>query len=345
MLQEFRVSNFKGFQEELIFKLDSPGNYEFSENAIKDDTIRTCLIYGINGSGKTNLGMAVFDIVLNLTDNQKNWNFYKSYINLNREADYCEFYYKFKFRDSILEYTYQKSNPQHFLKEKMLINGKEVISYDHLQSKGVVRLEGTEGLETDLGGKPIAFVRFVQSNSALRNTEENNVFKDFYSFVDRMLWFSSLERNCYQGFRVGGESISKCIIETGKLEEFEAFLRSCEVDYSLFTKDIDGEKNIYIRFESGAEAPFYAIASRGTKALTLYYYWSLHFQDEVSLVFIDEFDAFYHNKVADTVVRSALKSNAQVIFTTHNTSIMNNQLLRPDCYFNLQNGKIKLLLQ
>lgn len=341
MLQQFKVSNFKGFQKELVFALDNPGSYEFSEAAIKDGTIRTCLIYGINGSGKTNLGLALFDIVLNLTDNQKNFNFYKSYLNLDASSTYSEFYYRFKFCGSILEYIYQKDSAQSFLTETVLIDGKEVINYDHKQGKGNVELEGTESLETSLGGKPISFVKYIQSNSALKNTKENSVFEAFYSFVDRMLWFSSLERNSYQGFKAGSESIGKEIITAGKVEEFEQFLRSCDIEYSLFAKEIDGEEYLYVRFDSGAEAGFYTIASQGTKTLALYYYWSLHFQDEVSLVFIDEFDAFYHNKVAETVVRSALASNAQVIITTHNTSIMNNQLLRPDCYFNLQNGKIK----
>ena len=64
--------------------------------------------------------------------------------------------------------------------------------------------------------------------------------------------------------------------------------------------------------------------------------------ENVSLVFIDEFDAFYHNNLATAVVKELLKlPKTQSILTTHNTDIMSNDLLRPDCYLRIQNGKIK----
>ena len=35
--------------------------------------------------------------------------------------------------------------------------------------------------------------------------------------------------------------------------------------------------------------------------------------------------------------------NTQIIVTTHNTDLMNNDLMRPDCYFVLTNEKIDSL--
>ena len=51
------------------------------------------------------------------------------------------------------------------------------------------------------------------------------------------------------------------------------------------------------------EVNFYSVASRGTCSLTLFYYWLMHLEN-VSLVFIDEFDAFYHNNLATAVVKN-----------------------------------------
>jgi len=59
----------------------------------------------------------------------------------------------------------------------------------------------------------------------------------------------------------------------------------------------------------------------------------------LSLLFIDEFDAYYHYETAENVVK--LLNNRyhfQSILTTHNTYLMQNDLTRPDCCF-LLNGK------
>lgn len=347
MLQEFRVTNFKGFKDELKISFDKPKNYEFNEKAIKDSTVKTCLIYGINGSGKSNLGLALLDISISLTDKEKNLNLYNSYTNFENQQKYAKFYYRFKFNGSILEYSYEKINVQTLLKESLKINGKEVIKYDHLENQGLITLEGAQNLDTNLNGKPISFVKYIKNNTSLKENSENEILGQFYLFVDHMLLFSSLEKNQYMGYRLGTESIATGIIEAGKIKDFEKFLKECEIRYNLIEKEVDGEKCIYCKFPSGLEANFYSIASTGTRSLALYYYWSIYLlkKDEISFVFIDEFDAFYHNEVAETVVKSVLESSAQAVITTHNTSIMSNQLLRPDCYFNFIDGNIQSLDQ
>ena len=56
---------------------------------------------------------------------------------------------------------------------------------------------------------------------------------------------------------------------------------------------------------------------------------------DASLFYIDEFDAFYHYEMSENVVKFFKKkySNSQVILTTHNTNLMTNKLMRPDCLF------------
>jgi len=65
---------------------------------------------------------------------------------------------------------------------------------------------------------------------------------------------------------------------------------------------------------------------------------------KASFVFIDEFDAFYHFELSEAIVKliKSLK-NTQIILTTHNTDLLSNDLLRPDCYFFLKEGKINSL--
>lgn len=64
---------------------------------------------------------------------------------------------------------------------------------------------------------------------------------------------------------------------------------------------------------------------------------------DMSFVVIDEFDAFYHYELAEAVVKKLIALDAQIIFTSHNTDLITNDLLRPDCYFELRDNQIKSL--
>ncbi|HIW32164.1 MAG TPA: ATP-binding protein [Candidatus Paenibacillus intestinavium] len=337
MLVQFKVSGFKNFKDQLDFQLDKVNNYEFNMDAIKDGVVKTALVYGENGEGKSNLSSAIFDITLHLTDKQKKLEFYTQYLNLELNQN-AEFYYKFKFNDFFLEYRYQKSDAEKLLFEELMINSKQVIYFDHVKNTGHVTLGGAETLNRDLTDKNISFIKYIGNNTILHKNEENKAFDQFLHFVDNMLLISSLERNKYQGFRTGSGSVAKEIIENGKLSDFQSFLKRAGLEFHLEEREDEGEKIIACNF-NGQLVNFYSIASKGTTSLTLFYFWLMQF-DKLSLIVIDEFDAFYHNKLARFVVEEILQTQVQAILTTHNTSIMDNDLLRPDCYFNLVQGNV-----
>ena len=170
--------------------------------------------------------------------------------------------------------------------------------------------------------------------------KENQVFKKFIDFVERMLLFYSLDSRGYEGFMNGVESISEGIVNSGKVKEFEAFLKENDIFYDLHPYVNDGKKSIYCHFDN-QDVDFFNIASTGTRSLALFYYWYIRMQ-EASFVFIDEYDAFYHFELSESVEKH-LKSipGVQIFTTTHNTDLMSNDLLRPDCYFILKDNKIK----
>ena len=345
MLIEFKVEGFKNFEKELVFDLSKTRNYNFNENAIKDGIVKTGLIYGINGSGKSNLGSAIFDIILHLTEKEKLINLYSHYLNLSNSNIIAKFYYKFKFEDDILEYEYQKDKPQNLVSEVVKINNKLISEYDYLTNKFKLNLEGTENLNKNLNGNNISFIKYINNNINPEIDSElfkiKKIIEKFINFVDNMLFFASLDGNFYQGFKKGTENLHEIILSKGKLKDFENFLKEAGIFYKLIEKKIGKDRRIYCKFKSG-EVDFFEIASKGTCSLTLFYSWLISL-DKVSFVFIDEFDAFYHINLAKRVVEELLKLNVQAILTTHDTTIMTNDLLRPDCYFVLSEGKIKSL--
>ena len=56
---------------------------------------------------------------------------------------------------------------------------------------------------------------------------------------------------------------------------------------------------------------------------------------DASLIYLDEFDAFYHYEMAENVIRFFKQKypKCQMIMTSHNTNLMTNRIMRPDCLF------------
>ena len=97
MLKKFSVTNFKNFKDTVSFDLGKPSNYEFNTEIIKNNCLTKGMIYGINGSGKSNLALAIFDIILHLTDKQKALDKYVLYLNLDSGKPTADFEYVFEF--------------------------------------------------------------------------------------------------------------------------------------------------------------------------------------------------------------------------------------------------------
>lgn len=47
----------------------------------------------------------------------------------------------------------------------------------------------------------------------------------------------------------GSESIAEGIVESGKVEDFQAFLKENGIEYDMYACEIDGRKAIYCHFD------------------------------------------------------------------------------------------------
>ncbi|MDO5380452.1 MAG: AAA family ATPase [Acidaminococcaceae bacterium] len=347
MLKEFKVMGFKNFKEELFFDLGTARNYEFNSDVVKNGVVKTALVYGINGSGKSNLGYAIFDLIGHLTDKRKTIDKYDLYLNLEKDIKKASFYYKFQFGKDILEYHYEKKSYVELTREIIKINGNVVIDYNHELRNltiPIINLRGAENLNSNLGNSKISFVKYLSNNTKLDNrVKENRIFNKFIGFVDNMLFFRSLKTNEYQGFMNSNSFIHNEIVKHGKLNEFQKFLSENKLNYDLATEHRDDKEVIVCKFSTGKTVDLGKIYSTGTEALSLFFYWKIFFE-KISFVFIDEFDAFYHYEIAKNIIEVIKQTKGlQGVMTTHNTDVMSNDLLRPDCYFILNENKISSL--
>lgn len=337
MLQEFKVRNYKNFRDEITFSLKTEKNYEYNDILIKDGLIKDCLIIGENAAGKTNLGHAMLDITHHLTDKTKKRIPY--YSNLFSNDDIVYFEYTFQFGQSILIYSYEKKQPESVIREKLVINGTQIILSDVYESK--VALKGAENLNLENWDDSISLVKYVYANTVLDKTDEYcRVFQQFMRFVNGMLWFSSTEGNRYAGFSNTRGNLYEAIAEKEDgVNKLEQFLGEMGIHYHLIAKDTGEGLSIYCRIGK-KEVPLSMLVSSGTRSLIFFFFWYLQ-TEEVSFLYIDEFDAFYHTDLSVAVVRKVIDVNAQVVITSHNTDLLSSGLLRPDCIFQLSDNKIK----
>lgn len=345
MLKRFKVSNFKSFEKDFEFDLSDINGYEFNKDSIKNGIVNNALIYGHNGVGKSNLGLAIFDIIGHLTDKNINENIYLPYLNAINPAPVAHFVYEFLFGTNTVIYEYEKLDVKTTQFERLEINGNELAKINRkLSNKATINFKGAETLNDELTNKNLSLIKYIKSNSQLSNNVENNVFFTFYDFLESMLFFRSLDQNMYLGLETGSGGIQEDIIERGNVADLENFLNRAGIQCKLkVEKELD--KDVIAFDFKGKSISFYKIASTGTKSLTLFYYWLQRLREEskVKFLFIDEFDAFYHHDLSAIIVEELKKTNIQFILTSHNTSIITNDLLRPDCYFLMTKNKIRSL--
>lgn len=340
LLTKFSVENFKNFEKKVTWDLLKTNNYEFNSDIIVNGCITKGLIYGPNGSGKSNLGLALFDIIFHLTDKQKLYEKYDYYLNLNSKKHYAEFEYVFNFDGIELVYEYKKEDVDTLLEEKLSISGNEMVYFDYTKNSGRICLAGAETLNLT-GETSLSRIKYIKSNAILENNPTNNAFVKFVDFVDRMLLFYSLDSRGYQGLSIGSEGISNGIIESKKTHEFQEFLKNQGIEYNLIEAEEGKKKYLYCQYENDS-ANLFSVASTGTISLAVFYYWYIKMKS-ASLVFVDEFDAFYHFELAENIVKMLRELDNQIFLSTHNTDLMNNDLLRPDCYFFINESRIKAI--
>ncbi|PWQ96480.1 AAA family ATPase [Leucothrix pacifica] len=342
MITKFEVKNFKNFDDWFCFDLSNTKNYSFRPECISDGVVSKALIYGPNGSGKSNLGFAMLDLTRHLSGDRIASDNYEHYFPIGSNHELAEFRYSFVFDGDDVVYEYGKSDKNTLVYESLTIQDEQVLQVDRRESTtATINLKGAETLKTDMGESSISLVTYIKNNSLLDDNRQNDLFEQFIKQASGMLFFRSLKDYRSLGAKLRHRTVSEFLSSEQKVGHLEKFLNDAGIACSLELVETDSEP-VLMFVKNGKKAPFAEIASTGTHSLVVLYFWwqQLVVNPDISFVYIDEFDAFYHHELSRLVIRQLCQLNAQVILTTHNTSIMSNDILRPDCYFLLNKQQI-----
>lgn len=343
MLKRFEVSNYKGFKDNMVWDLSRTKSYSDKKELVKNKISKNSIVFGKNASGKTSLCSAIMDITYHLLDVEKDRTPDYMYSYIGNESKKLEFKYTFKFDKTEVLYIYTEDNTRELLLECLYLNGEEMIRHDFINEDfNFIKLKEAKNLKTKGLPRRLSVLKYIYNNTII---DEKSIIYKIFNFVKGMLYFRSLrETNQYIGYKSGAETLDNIILRNNKLEDFQRFLVDMDLRYSLVQLKLSsGNTVIGAKFENGAVIPFGDISSSGTRVLMLFYCWLLEFSNLTFLI-IDEFDAYYHFDVAKKILKIINRyDNLQSMVTTHNVTLLNTDITRPDCAFILdENGVINL---
>ena len=356
MLRKFMVTNYKNFRETLCVDFTKVHDYKYNEYCIRDNLINKMIIYGKNAEGKSNLGSAIFDIV-NDINYSRNPYFYRDDRHLYRNADtpddeVVKFYYSFQFENDIIIYEYNKINATTVVYEKLTVNDKIIFYYDLLLDKydfsNVV----------DINAEDLNWQEFISSSTSINKTDVEetrptalryiiyNTIQNDGSTISKLAKF-------IKGMRFTDSSSHRFPVrlnmadyfETDEdLKRFENFLNNYGVKCNLILlENVEGKKELYFDYKKPLH--FTSNLSSGTMSLTRFYLQHLN-KNKPSFIYMDEFDAFYHFELSEKIVELLEKEfECQVVLTSHNTNLLSNSIMRPDCFMILNNGTLTPLCE
>lgn len=341
MLCKFAVTNYRGFEQRIEWDLTKARDYAFNSFAIKNKIIKNGIIYGPNGSGKSNFGLAIFDIVNHLSQKWKKSDYYTNFAYAGNQNSTVDFEYEFNFNGLILKYFYSKTSHGILQKEKLVVDDRDIFE----RNLGTFTINNydfpmDEKIQNNLANNAnnVSIVSFLLTSYPLA---EDSYLMQLQNFVNSMLWFRSLDVREFIGLETNLLFIDEYIINNNLVEDFKDFLEEVSNQKFDFVKSNPNDKHLmcYIK---GAPVPFDLIKSTGTNSLLLLYFWYKQ-MEKAQFVFIDEFDAFYHFKLSKNICKKLFELDCQLFLTSHNTLLLCNDLLRPDCNFLLDKNKIRAI--
>lgn len=329
VLKRFAVRGMRNFPDWVELDLSKTRDYRFNEGCIKDGVIFNALILGRNASGKSNLGKALMDLRENFMVRQALND--PLFLNADSDSGHADFRFTFGYQGDEVIYEYSKSGRFELVSEKLTWAGDVVFDYDN--AAGVLReanlsLVGAELLNMHYRDQAMSLATYITSNVPIDHTRVLGLIRSF-----------AVDMYSIDVFKPAGTStMAKAlgtIIDKNKVGAFEEFLASFGIKEQLVVRTAsDGNKAIHFKHATRT-IPFAEACSSGTETL-FKIFMNFEMDNSAPFAFFDEFDSYCHFELAEKLLRYfSQQQRTQTICTTHNTSLVKNDSMRPDCVFQI----------
>ncbi len=345
MIVQFSMKNVLSFKDEVVLDMRSiPAYKEHSYNLMElpseDKLLRVAAIYGANASGKSNLcrGMWMFQNIvmrsMNAVENTENKILERFYRPFAFEDEPGNSEYQIVLSDDEAEYKYGfEFNSKQIVSEWLYrrdyaVNRvSTILERDH-QS---ITMGASVRRECDKYKEQIpedALVLTFFSRLALKTT---SVFQKVFDGIHKMMISDS---NFYEDDSIRQTYLPQAIDE--KKEELLNFLASIDTGIKDISYETIDKRKVFYTYHIGKDGKKYSLnlynESSGTLKCILVYIAAITVIDTKGLMIVDELSAKLHPLLLKFIVDLFYneKSKAQLIYTTHDTTLMDKKFFRRD---------------
>jgi AAA15 family ATPase/GTPase len=352
MLVNFRVENFKSFKDMTEFSMEATKLRNLRESNTFDvnniSLLKSAVIYGANASGKSNLLKALHkmqEIVKLSTE----LNFMQSsdlqpfLLNSQQEKEPTLFEIEFIIDEVLYRYGFKVNSKriihsEWLYQKKLMARAQEVLVF--IREKQNIKLTNhfKEGKKLeDKTRSDTLFLTVATKFDGYLSTRILNWFAELSILSNiknegfQLSPYVSLEQSELKDkvitfIKNADVSISDLDIKKIKKEESE------EVIETIVTKHIKYDKNNNFESFTTFDLEF---ESDGTQKLLALAGFIIVVLEHGSILIIDELDNSFHTELVEAIVKlfnskETNPNNAQLIFTTHDTNLLNQKHFRRD---------------
>jgi hypothetical protein len=340
MVLEIRLSNFFSLRDEVVLDLQAANlqtkkakDLETNTFVCKDERmLKTVAIYGANASGKSNVIKAIracVQMILDSHNYNENTTFAFKPFKFGDANAPSRFMVRFMIDGIEYEYSFSMTNREIITEELHFYpNGRRAMVFTRNERKGPLK-------------KDIYSFKSVIRRPAdvAANTSKKTLFISRASQMDREIAkrvFNFFSENFVLNY-IGYNALSVTNLLNENKELFLKTLRIADSDIvDLDSKALETQLKITTYHRSNPEIPFdfYAEESDGTQKLFNMMLTILDIIKGNKLLLIDEIDTSLHTKLIEYIVAMFHHSeSAQLIYTTHNTYLLDTNKLRKDQIF------------
>ncbi len=355
MLVEFAIQNFKSFKELQVFSLEASKEEEFDDNILRVvrtngnyRIVKTKAIYGANASGKSNLILGLVAMWKIIDNNLKYDDVFQDFVSpyrLDNELRNQPSYFQVIFIHEGNKYRYGFEVDKEKVHREWLYlkREKEVMLFER-EGKKLLELNETtfkEGKIIRQGIKMFTEKTLVISVLDQLSSPISTIVKECLNnkiiISPNLPSQSRLSNRWFMQTLHHFENDSKFKDWTVKLlHEIDGSIKDSKIQEVVLPNGQVDKIPIIIRTMDNDDVPFMLETEEasGTKKVFDFSHIIYRSITQGKALIIDEMDALLHPKLTRKIIElfqsPDAHKEAQLIFATHDTNLMDNELLRRD---------------